>query len=100
MPKLYEYRYTQFGTTGCLPTHKIYIDKEDIVFGNIAAKFVFADNTFVYGVITDWFLRNSNLDTRKSTWNEEKNSFTENEKRLLKIYKDAHPSFKTEVNEV
>ena len=46
------------------------------------------------------FLRNSNLDTRKSTWNEEKKSFIENEKRLLKIYKDAHPSFKTEVNEI
>ena len=100
MDQLYKYRYTQFGTIGCLPTHKIYINKEGVIFGNIAAKFVFADNTFIYGVVTDWFLKNSNLDTRKSDWNNEENGFTENEKRLLKIYKDSHPLFKTEFNTI
>ena len=100
MLELYEYRYTQFGTTGCLPTHKIYVNKQDVILGNFAAKFIFADNTFIHGVVTDWFLRNSHLNTRNSTWDQEEYNFTENEKRLLKIYKDTHPSFKTEVDTI
>ncbi|OTG87136.1 hypothetical protein B9T31_05885 [Acinetobacter sp. ANC 4558] len=94
MSDLYKYRYTRIGTTGCIPTHKIFINTQD----NKIAKFVFADDTFIYGVVSDWFLRNSDFDTRRPIWSEESPSFIENEKRLLEIYKASHPLFKTEIN--
>lgn len=93
------YKYTQFGTIGCLPTHKIYINPDNVKYGQIPAKFIFADNTFVDGFVTEWFLKNFNLDTRKQTWSEENKSFVENEKRLLKIYKDRHPLFQPKTGE-
>jgi hypothetical protein len=96
MNDLYEYRYTRIGTTGCLPTHKIFINTQD----RKNAKLVFADNTFIHGVVSDWFLKNSDFDTRESTWGEENKAFIENEKRLLKIYKASHPQFKTEISAV
>lgn len=94
MNNLYVYRYTRVGTTGCLPTHKVFINAQD----KKKAKLVFADNTFIYGVVSDWFLKNSDFDTRKSTWGEENKAFIENEQRLLEIYKASHPLFKTESN--
>lgn len=92
MPNLYEYRYTQFGTFGSLPTHKVFLDTKV----SNTAKFVFSDNTFIYGTVSDWFLRNSDFDTRKPTWAEESKIFLENEKRLLNSYRALHPLFKTE----
>lgn len=94
MVDLYEYRYTKFGVFGALPTHKIFLNTKV----RNTAKFVFSDNTFIYGVVSDWFLRNSDFDTRKPNWLEENKLFLETEKRLLSEYRALHPSFKTEAN--
>ena len=91
MSEFYKYRYTQISVFGSLPTHKVFIC-------NVPnkAKLVFADNTFIYGSISDWVLRNSDLDTRVSTWLEEPTAFLEDEKRRLSLYRASHHLFKTE----
>ncbi|MFC6053284.1 hypothetical protein A6M14_10065 [Acinetobacter sp. Ac_877] len=94
MVDLYEYRYTKLGVFGSLPTHKIFLNAK----ARNTAKFVFSDNTFIYGVVSDWFLKNSDFDTRKSTWTEENKAFLDTEKRLLTAYRALHPLFKTEAN--
>lgn len=91
MPEIFKYRYTQISIFGSLPTYK--------VFTNIKgdkAKWVFADNTFIYGSVSEWALMHSGLDSGKSTWSEEPKIFLEIEKRKLIIYKSAHPEFITE----
>lgn len=90
----YKYLYTFFHVSGSLlPTHKVFksiIDNQ--------SKFVFADNSCTYAVISDWMANNRNLDTRKSTWAEESMLFLENELKALALYRARHPSFKTEKN--
>ena len=41
------------------------------------AKWVFADNTFIYGNVSEWALMHSGLDAAKSTWSEEPKLFLE-----------------------
>ncbi|GAA5184480.1 hypothetical protein GCM10023345_15200 [Acinetobacter kookii] len=91
MSEFYKYRYTQISVFGSLPTHKVLIS-------NIPnkAKLVFADNTFIYGSISDWVLGNSDFDSRVSTWLEEPTAFLEDERRRLSLYRASHPLFKTE----
>ncbi len=96
MVDVYEYRYTKLGVFGALPTHKIFLNSKI----RNQAKFVFSDNTFIYGVVSDWFLVNSDFDTRKPTWLEENKLFLTTEKRLLQEYRVLHPEFKTEENSV
>lgn len=91
---IYEYRYTQFGIFGSLPTHKVFLNTKV----SNSAKFVFSDNTFIYGTVSDWALENSDFDTRKSIWAKESEIFLENEKRLLNSYRALHPLFITEPN--
>lgn len=93
MSESYKYIYTQFGIFGSLPTYKVYL----AVAGG-KAKFIFADNTFIYGNISDWALNHSGLDSRKSLWSEEPKSFLESEKTRLRKYRDLHPDFVTEPN--
>ena len=94
MSEIYKYLYTQIGIFGSLPTHKVFT-----VSGGIdnKAKWIFADNTFIYGTVSDWALRNSGIGSRTSIWSEEPKSFLENEKRRLSLYRTSHPAFITEV---
>ncbi|RLL17256.1 hypothetical protein [Acinetobacter chengduensis] len=93
MSESYKYKYTQFSIFGSLPTYKVYL-----ATGGGKAKFIFADNTFIYGNISDWALKHSGLDTRKSLWAEEPKLFLENEKGRLQKYRDLHPAFVTKPN--
>jgi hypothetical protein len=78
-------------TFGSLPTHKVFVSSV-----GRKTKLVFADNTFVYGTVSDWALSHSGLDSRTSVWSEEPKLFLENEKRRLSLYKALHPNFITE----
>ena len=91
MSEIYKYLYTQIGIFGSLPTHKVFISHA----GN-KAKLVFADNSFIYGVVSDWALRTSGIDSRKPTWSEEPKYFLENEMRILNMYRASYPAFVTE----
>ncbi|MHA3054682.1 hypothetical protein E0H77_12585 [Acinetobacter sp. ANC 4633] len=93
MSEKYNYIYTKISTFGSLPTHKVFLS-------NISrkVKLVFADNTFIYGVVSDWGLTHSGLDSRKPTWVEEPKLFLEGEKIKLSTYRDSHPAFITEVS--
>ncbi|BCU64919.1 hypothetical protein [Acinetobacter bouvetii] len=91
MSEIYKYLCTQMSTFGSLPTHKVFVSSV-----GRKTKLVFADNTFVYGTVSDWALSHSGLDSRKSVWSEEPKLFLENEKRRLSSYKALHPSFITE----
>ena len=93
MPEIYKYLYTQIGIFGSLPTHKVLISST-----SNKAKLIFADNTFIYGGISDWALRHSGLDSGKSTWSEESKLFVDNEKRKLALYKASHPDFITKTD--
>ena len=94
MSEIYKYLYTQIGLSGSLPTYKVFSIGSGI---NTQAKWIFADNTFIYGGISDWALRHSGLDSGKPTWSEESKLFVENEKRKLALYKASHPDFITEI---
>lgn len=91
MSEIYKYLCTQISTFGSLPTHKVFITSV-----GRKTKLVFADNTFVYGTVSDWALNHSGLDSRKSVWSEEPKSFLEDEKNRLGLYKASHPLFITE----
>lgn len=93
MSESYKYIYTHFSTFGTIPTYKVFIDD---VSGRV--KFIFADNTFVYGLISDWGLKHSGLNTRKAIWSDEPKSFLESEKKRLIKYKLSHPEFVAECN--
>jgi hypothetical protein len=93
MNETYSYLYTRISIFGSLPTHKVFVSNT-----NNKSKLVFADNTFIYGLISDWTLRNSDFDSRASAWAEEPKSFLENEKRRLSLYKASHPTFITEAS--
>ncbi|MCU4492270.1 hypothetical protein KTI63_07260 [Acinetobacter guillouiae] len=91
MPEIYKYRYTQISIFGSLPTYKVFTKSK-----GDKAKWVFADNTFIYGSVSEWALMHSGLDTGKSTWSDEPKLFLEIEKRRLILYRAKHPYFKTE----
>ncbi len=93
MPEIYKYRYTQISIFGSLPTYKVFTSSD-----GSKVKWIFADNTFIYGVISDWALIHSGLDSGKKTWMEEPKSFLETEKRKLSLYKASHPNFITKSN--
>lgn len=91
MSEIYKYRYTQINTFGALPTYKVFTSmKSD------KAKWVFADDTYIYGNVSEWVMMHSGLDSGKATWSEEPKLFLEIEKRRLILYKASHPDFKTE----
>ena len=91
MNETFKYLYTHVGIFGSLPTHKVFTsDKSD------RTKLIFADNTFIYSLISSWALSNSDFDCRKETWKEEPTDYLENEIKKLAIYKANHPLFITE----
>ncbi|MGR2920504.1 hypothetical protein [Acinetobacter sp. 1125_18A] len=92
MLEIYKYRYTQISIFGSLPTYKVFTSSS-----GDKAKWVFADNTFIYGNVSDWALSHSGLDSGKSSWLEEPRLILEVEKRRLSLYKASHPDFKTEL---
>ena len=92
MNETFTYLYTHVGIFGSLPTHKVFTsDKSD------KTKLIFADNTFVYSLISSWALSNSDLDSGKETWKDEPADYLENEIKKLAIYKANHPLFITEL---
>ena len=91
MPEIYKYIYTQISVFGSLPTHKVLIN-----ITHNKTKLIFADNTFVYGAVSNWAVGLSGLDSRKSIWSEEPKLFLEGEKRRLSLYRASHPAFITE----
>lgn len=93
MSESYRYIYTHFSTFGSLPTYKVFLDE---IGGRV--KFIFADNSFMYGTISDWGLRHSGLNKRHSLWSDEPKSFLESEKNRLLKYRHSHPEFVTEIN--
>ena len=90
MPENYKYLCTQIGTSTSLPTHKVFVSGI-----SRTTKLVFADNTFMYGIVSEWALNHSGLDSRKLAWSEEPKSFLESEKIRLSRYKALHPNFVT-----
>lgn len=93
MSESYKYIYTHFGTFHTIPTYKVFFDEV-----SKRVKFVFADNTFIYGPISEWGFNHSGLNTRKALWSDEPRSFLESEKNRLIKYKLLHPEFVTEPN--
>ncbi|KQW97528.1 hypothetical protein ASC84_20865 [Acinetobacter sp. Root1280] len=92
MSEIYKYRYTQISTFGSLPTYKVFTRS-----GDAKAKWVFADNTFIYGNVSDWALNHSGLNSGQTTWSKEPKLFLEMEKRKLILYKTAHPDLITDL---
>lgn len=92
MTEIYKYLYTEISIFGSLPTYKVFISST-----NNKTIWVFADDTFIYGNISDWSLRHARLDSGKSSWTEEPKLILENEKRKLILYRVSHLEFKTEV---
>lgn len=91
MNETFTYLYTHVGIFGSLPTHKVFTsDKSN------RTKLIFADNTFIYSLISCWALSNSDFDSGKVTWKEEPQGYLENEIKKLAIYKANHPLFITE----
>ena len=91
MLETYKYLYTKMSTFGSLPTYKVFANSTDA-----KVKWVFADNTFIYGRISDWSLDHLGLDAGKASWSEESKLTLENEKRKLSLYKSSHLDFETE----
>ena len=79
------------GIFGSLPTHKVFTSDT-----SHRTKLIFADNTFIYSLISSWALSNSDFDSGKVTWKEEPEGYLENEIKKLAIYKANHPLFITE----
>lgn len=90
MLETYKYLYTKISTQGSLPTYKVFSNTVDAT-----VKWVFADNTYVYGHISDWSFNHIGLDSGKALWSEETKVFLELEKRKLNLYRDSHSDFKT-----
>ncbi|TCB50720.1 hypothetical protein E0H80_07795 [Acinetobacter sp. ANC 4779] len=87
----YKYLYTRFHVFGSLPTHKVFKSET----GN-QSKLVFADQSFIYGVVSNWTIDNTHFDGCKSTWQQESEFFLDKEKEALILYRLQHPQFKTE----
>lgn len=94
MNEHYKYIYTKFSFFGSLPTYKVFLNEQ-----NKIVKWVFADNSFIYGYISDWALNHSGLDVGKATWAEESTLLLNNEKFKLNLYRSLHQKFKTELSE-
>ena len=47
----YKYLYTRFHVFGSLPTHKVFKSET-----GSQSKLVFADQSFIYGLVSDWLL--------------------------------------------
>lgn len=95
MSEIYKYLYTQIGIFGSLPTYKVFTNNSGI---DSKVKWIFADNTFIYGRVSDWALKHLGLDSGKPTWSEESKLFLENERIKLSLYKASHPEFITEMS--
>lgn len=91
MSEIYEYLYTKISISGSLPTYKVFSCALDG-----STKWVFADNTFIYGHVSDWSLKHAGLDSGKASWSNEPKLIQETEKRKLAVYKASHLDFKTE----
>ena len=91
MNETYRYLYTRISIFGSLPTHKVLVSNT-----SNKSKLVFADNTFIDGLVSDWTLKNSDFASDKVTWIEEPKSYLESEKKKLVLYKSSHPLFITE----
>ncbi|MNE13491.1 hypothetical protein D3C80_1063280 [compost metagenome] len=91
MNDTYRYLYTRISIFGSLPTHKVFVSNT-----SNKSKLVFADNTFIYSLVSDWTLRNSDFGSDKVAWIEEPKSYLENEIKKLVLYKSSHPLFITE----
>ena len=91
MSEIYKYLYTKISIGGSLPTYKVFS-------GDIGGKtkWVFADNTFIYGYVSDWSLKHAGLDSGQASWLNEPKLTLETEKRKLAIYKASHLDFITE----
>lgn len=87
----YQYLYTCFNVFGSLPTHKVF--KSDT---SNQSKLVFADNSFIYGVVSDWMLNNTDFYSGQPTWALEPTSFLKKELSVLSVYRSKHPNFQTE----
>lgn len=87
----YKYLYTHFHVFGSLPTHKVFKSET-----GSQSKLVFADQSFIYGLVSDWTINNTHFDGYKPTWEQEPNVFLGKEKEALALYRVQHPQFKTE----
>ena len=88
----YKYLYTHFHVFGSLPTHKVFKSET-----GSQAKLVFADQSFIYGLVSDWTINNTHFDGCKPTWEQEPKVFLGKAKEALALYRVQHPQFKTEV---
>jgi len=84
--------YTHFHVFGSLPTHKVFKSET-----GSQSKLVFADQSFIYGLVSDWTINNTHFDGYKPTWEQEPKVFLGKEKEALALYRVQHPQFKTEV---
>ena len=84
--------YTHFHVFGSLPTHKVFKSET-----GSQSKLVFADQSFIYGLISDWRINNTHFDGYKPSWEQESEVFLGKEKEALALYRVQHPQFKTEV---
>ena len=88
----YKYLYTHFHVFGSLPTHKVFKSET-----GSQSKLVFADQSFIYGLVSDWTINNTHFYGYKPTWEQEPKVFLGKEKEALALYRVQHPQFKTEV---
>ena len=93
MSEIYKYLYTKISICGSLPTYKVF----SCGLGG-KTKWVFADNTFIYGHVSDWSLKHAGLDSGQASWSNEPKLTQETEKRKLALYKASHFDFITEVD--
>ena len=91
MSEIYKYLYTKISIGGSLPTYKVF----SCGLGG-KTKWVFVDNTFIYGHVSDWSLKHAGLDSGQASWLNEPKLTLESEKRKLAIYKASHLDFITE----
>ncbi|OTG82841.1 hypothetical protein [Acinetobacter sp. ANC 4648] len=88
----YQYLYTCFHVFGSLPTHKVFKSET-----SNKSKLVFADNSFIYGLVSDWTVNNTDFYSGKPTWEQESELFLKKELTILSVYRSSHPYFKTEM---
>ena len=87
----YKYLYTRFHVFGSLPSHKVFKSET-----GSQSKLVFADQSFIYGLVSEWAINNTHFDGCKPTWEQESKLFLAKEKDALVLYRLQHPHFKTE----
>ena len=87
----YQYLYTCFNVFGSLPTHKVF--KSD---ASNQSKLVFADGSFIYGLVSDWIINNTDFYSGQPTWALEPTALLNKDLAILHTYRAKHPAFKTE----